>query len=137
MKSECSVCQKKMTRMSGRWSSDPDPDYPCVSGEAARHCGYRAPARKERERHHRQTNVSRVVIIQLECARFGMKSGKKSKDARVCKELHISFKEDFSKEDRLAHAKLWPLVQEARRRGKCAYLKEGYALIDNKRVDPD
>ncbi len=66
-----------------------------------------------------------------------MKSGKKSKDARVCKELHISFKEDFSKEDRLAHAKLWPLVQEARRRGKCAYLKEGYALIDNKRVDPD
>ncbi|KAK2911962.1 hypothetical protein Q8A67_004095 [Cirrhinus molitorella] len=26
---------------------------------------------------------------------------------------------------------------EARRRGKRAYLKEGYALIDNKRVDPD
>ncbi len=66
-----------------------------------------------------------------------MKSRNKSKDARVCKELHISFKEDFSKEDRLAHAKLWPLVQEARRRRKRAYLKEGYALIDNKRVDPD
>lgn len=62
---------------------------------------------------------------------------RKSKDARVCKDLHISFKEDFSKEDRLAHAKLWPLVQEARRRGKRAYLKEGYTLIDNKRVDSD
>ncbi|KAK7904874.1 hypothetical protein WMY93_017481 [Mugilogobius chulae] len=82
-------------------------------------------------------NVPRSVIIQ-----FGMRTvrdevWKKSKDARVCKELHISFKEDFSKEDRAARAKLWPLVQDARKRGKRAYLKEGYALIDNKRVDPD
>ncbi|KAL0159518.1 hypothetical protein M9458_043243, partial [Cirrhinus mrigala] len=68
-------------------------------------------------------NVSRVVIIQ-----FGMRTirdevWKKSKDARV-------FTSDFSKQDRLDHAKLWP-------RGKRVYLKEGYALIDNKRVDPD
>lgn len=82
-------------------------------------------------------NLPRAVIIQ-----FGMRTvrdevWKKSKDAKVCKDLHISFKEDFSKEDRLARTKLWPLVQEARSRGKRAYLKEGYALIDNKRVDPD
>ncbi len=47
---------------------DPDPDYPCVSGEAARHRGYRATG-SERERVPTPSNnVSRVVIIQ-----FGMR----------------------------------------------------------------
>lgn len=82
-------------------------------------------------------NTPRAIIIQ-----FGMRTvrddvWKKSKDARVCKDLHIRFKEDFSKEDREARVKLWPLVQEARKTGKRAFLKEGYALIDNKRVDPN
>ncbi|MEQ2226974.1 hypothetical protein ILYODFUR_032850 [Ilyodon furcidens] len=82
-------------------------------------------------------NRPRAVIIQ-----FGMRTmldevWRKSKDANVCKEMHISFKEDFSKEDRIARAKLWPLVQEARRRGKRVYLKEGFALIDNRRLVPD
>lgn len=91
----------------------------------------------KRESSATSNNGPRAVIIQ-----FGMRTlrdevWRKSKDARVCKDLHISFKEDFSKDDRLSRAKLWPLVQEARRRGKRAYLKEGYALIDNKRVDPD
>lgn len=57
---------------------------------------------------------------------------KKSKDARVCSEMHIRFRED-----REARSKLWPLVQEARKKGKRAFLKEGYALIDNRRVDPN
>lgn len=91
----------------------------------------------KRESFATSNNGPRAVIIQ-----FGMRTlrdeiWRKSKDARVCKDLHISFKEDFSKDDRLARAKLWPLVQDARRRGKRVYLKEGYALIDNKRVDPD
>lgn len=82
-------------------------------------------------------NTPRSSIIQ-----FGMRTvhdeiWKKSKDARVCSEMHIRFKEDFSKEDREARSKLWPLVQEARRKGKRAFLKEGFALIDNKRVDPE
>ncbi|KAK5883614.1 hypothetical protein CesoFtcFv8_019919 [Champsocephalus esox] len=82
-------------------------------------------------------NTPRSIIIQ-----FGMRTvrdeiWKKSKDARVCIEMHIRFKEDFSKEDREARSKLWPLVQEARRKGKRAFLKEGFALIDNKRVDPE
>jgi diadenosine tetraphosphate (Ap4A) HIT family hydrolase len=55
---------------------------------------------------------------------------KKSKDARVCKDMHIRFKEDFSKEDREARTKLWLLVQEARKRGKRAFLKEGYAITE-------
>ncbi|KAK1897818.1 LINE-1 type transposase domain containing protein 1 [Dissostichus eleginoides] len=82
-------------------------------------------------------NTPRSSIIQ-----FGMRTvrdevWKKSKDARVCSEMHIRFKEDFSKEGREARSKLWPLVQEARRKGKRAFLKEGFVLIDNKRVDPE
>ncbi|MEQ2176697.1 hypothetical protein GOODEAATRI_030681, partial [Goodea atripinnis] len=46
-------------------------------------------------------NRPRAMIIQ-----FGMRTmrdevWRKSKDANVCKETHISFKEDFSKEDRI------------------------------------
>ena len=75
-------------------------------------------------------NTPRAIIIQ-----FGMRVvrdevWKKSKDARVCKDMHIRFKEDFSKEDREARTKLWLLVQEARKRGKRAFLKEGYAITE-------
>ncbi|KAK9961844.1 hypothetical protein ABG768_007244, partial [Culter alburnus] len=87
----------------------------------------------KRESVSTSNNVSRIVLIQFEMCTLRDEVWRKSKDARVCKELHISFKEDFSKKDRLARAKLWPLVQEACRRGKRVYLKEGYALIDHKR----
>ncbi|MEQ2267978.1 hypothetical protein XENORESO_013309 [Xenotaenia resolanae] len=79
-------------------------------------------------------NQPRAVMIQFGMPTVGDEVWKKSKDVKVCKDLHISFKEDFSKEDRLARAKLWPLVQEAR---SSAYLKEGSALIDNQRLDPE
>ncbi|KAL7883463.1 hypothetical protein SRHO_G00011210 [Serrasalmus rhombeus] len=49
-------------------------------------------------------NLPRAVIIQ-----FGMRT--------VRDEVWKKSKEDFSKEDRLARTKLWPLVQEARSRG--------------------
>ncbi|KAF1379588.1 hypothetical protein PFLUV_G00177600 [Perca fluviatilis] len=60
---------------------------------------------------------------------------RRSREARVCKEMHVQFRQDWSKEDREARAKLYPTVQEARRNGKKAYLKEGYAIIDGKRVE--
>lgn len=82
-------------------------------------------------------NTPRSSIIQFGVRTVRDEIWKKSKDARVCSEMHIRFKEDFSKEDREARSKLWPLVQEARRKGKRAFLKEGFALIDNKRVDPE
>ncbi len=69
----------------------------------------------KRESATTSNNVSRVVNIQFGMRMIRDEVWKKSKDARLCKDLHISFKEDFSKEDRLARAKLWPLVQEARR----------------------
>ncbi|KAL0153331.1 hypothetical protein M9458_051369, partial [Cirrhinus mrigala] len=67
----------------------------------------------------------RPIIVQ-----FGMRTTRdeiwrRSREARVCKELHVQFRQDWSKEDREARAKLYPTVQEARRNGKKAYLKEG------------
>ena len=81
-------------------------------------------------------NTPRSVIIQFVTRAVRDEVWKRSRDARVCKEKHIHFKEDFSKEDREARSKLWPLVQDARKRGQRAFLKEGYALINNQRVDP-
>lgn len=81
-------------------------------------------------------NMPRPIIIQSALRTVGDEIWKKSRDARVCKEMNIQFKEDFSKEDREARAKLWPKVQEARRNGKKASLREGFALIDGHRVDP-
>ena len=79
-------------------------------------------------------NTPRAIIIQ-----FGMRVVRDEvwKKSRMCKDMHIRFKEDFSKEDREARTKLWPLVQEARKKGKRAFLKEGYTLIDNRRVNPE
>lgn len=67
--------------------------------------------------------MPRPVIIQ-----FGMRTvhdevWKKSRDARVCKEMDIHFKEDFLKENCEARAKLWPNVQEARRNRKKGLFK--------------
>lgn len=80
--------------------------------------------------------VPRPIIIQFSMRTARDEVWTKSKEARVCKELNIKFKEDFSKEDREARIKLWPKVQEARNDGRRAFLKEGYAIIDGKRIDP-
>lgn len=82
-------------------------------------------------------NTPRAIIIQFGTRTVRDEVWKKSKEARVCSEMHIRFREDFSKADREARSKLWPLVQEARKKGKRAFLKEGFALIDNRRVDPN
>lgn len=80
-------------------------------------------------------NMARAIIIQFAMRTVRDDVWKRSKDANVCKEMRIRFKEDFSKEDREARSKLWPLVEEARKKGRRAFLKEGYAMIDNQRID--
>lgn len=79
--------------------------------------------------------MPRQIIIQFSMRTARDEVWKKSKDARVCKEMDIKFKEDFCKEDREARTKLWPKVLQARNNGRRAFLKEGYAIIDGKRVD--
>lgn len=59
---------------------------------------------------------------------------KRTKEARVCKELNIQFRQDCSKEARETWAKLYLMVEE--RNGKRAFLKVGYAIIDGKKVEP-
>lgn len=78
----------------------------------------------------------RAVIMQFALRTVRDDVWDKSREAKVCKDLHIVFKQDFSKEDRAAREKLYPLVQEAKRKNLRAYLKEGYALIDGKKVYP-
>ncbi len=83
-----------------------------------------------------QNQMPRPIIIQFATRTARNEVWRKSKEAKVCKELNIHFKEDFSKEDREARAKLWPKVEEARRNGRKAFLKEGYAVIDGRRIEP-
>nr|XP_023692912.1 uncharacterized protein LOC111856863 [Paramormyrops kingsleyae] len=80
--------------------------------------------------------MPRPIIIQFSMRTARDEVWRKSKEARVCKELNIKFKEDFSKEDHEAQIKLWPKVQEARHNGRRAFLKEGYAIINGKRINP-
>ncbi|MEQ2204791.1 hypothetical protein XENOCAPTIV_018564 [Xenoophorus captivus] len=82
-------------------------------------------------------NELRAVMIKFGMCTVQDEVWKKSKDAKVCKDLHISFKEDFSKEDRLARAKLWPLVQEARSRGRRAYLTASERTFPKRTDSPE
>lgn len=81
-------------------------------------------------------NTTRSIIVQFANRIVRDEVWKRSKDARVYKEMHIQFKQDFSREDQDAHNKLIP---EARKRGQRALLKEGYegvperGLINNRR----
>ena len=80
-----------------------------------------------RKKNKSATNkMPRPVIIQFALRTVCDEVWKRS---RVCKEMNIQFKEDFSKEDCEARAKLWPKVQEARQNGKKASLREVYALV--------
>ncbi|XP_016423857.1 nectin-1-like [Sinocyclocheilus rhinocerous] len=72
----------------------------------------------------------RQIIIQ-----FGMRIvrdmvWRMSKNAPVCMERKIRFREDFCKDDREAHVRLWPKVEEARKKNVKAYLRDGYAVIN-------
>lgn len=97
-------------------------------------CGYSASFRKVKWHRYKQvTQASDHPVCNADSSR---RSLEKSREARECKKKNINFKEDFSKEDREACAKLWPKVQEARKNGKIAFLKEGNAFIDGLRVDP-
>lgn len=90
-----------------------------------------------RKKNYASTNkMPRPIINQFALRTVRDEVWRRSRDARVCREMNIQFKEDFSKEDHEARAKLWPKVQEARRNGKKACLREGYALTDGHRVDP-
>ena len=101
-----------------------------ICGPAARHRGHGPPPGKHNTA-AASNNTPRAIVIQ-----FGMKTvrnevWKKLKEARMFSEIHIRFREDFSREDQEARCTLCSLVQEVRKKGKRVFLKEGYALIEN------
>lgn len=81
-------------------------------------------------------NKQRPIIMQFVSQTVKEEVWKMLREARVCKEKRIIFTKDYSKKDLKAREKLWPQVDEARRRGKKAFLKEGYAIIYGKKVYP-
>lgn len=74
----------------------------------------------------------RQIIIQFALRTVCDLVWKMSKDARICREKNIRFKQDFCKEDRESRLRLWPRVEEARKKGVKAYLKDGYAVIEGR-----
>ncbi|XP_051814197.1 scavenger receptor cysteine-rich type 1 protein M160-like [Acanthochromis polyacanthus] len=78
--------------------------------------------------------MPRPIIIHFAMRTVRDEVWKKSKEARVCREMNFQFKEDFCKEDREARAKLYPKVKEAKRLGKKAFLKEGSTLWNNRTI---
>ncbi len=43
--------------------------------------------------------------------------------------------EDLTREDRMAHAALWPLIDQARKAGKKAHYRGPFGYIEGKRID--
>lgn len=76
----------------------------------------------------------RQIILQFSMRTVRDQVWKMSKNARICNEMKIRFTEDFCKEYQEAHAHLWPKVEEARKKGPKAYLRDGYVMIDGRRV---
>lgn len=95
-------------------------------GDTVHRLGTRAPG----------NTMPRPVIMQFVRRTMRDEVWKMSREAKVCKEMRITFKQDFSKEDREARQKLWPRVEEARRRSVRAYLRGGYVIIDGKKIYP-
>lgn len=76
----------------------------------------------------------RQIILQFSMRTVRDQVWRLSKNAKICNEMKVRFREDFCKEDREAHACLWLKVEEARKRGLKAYLRDGHAVIDSRRV---
>lgn len=74
--------------------------------------------RKEMNRH-------RQVIMMFALRNVRDEVWRAAKLAPIYREKGICFAEDLSKRDRDAHAKLWPQVDEARRREKKSLLSRG------------
>lgn len=59
-----------------------------------------------------------------------------TKNHPVCRELHIRFAEDLTKEDREARMAVWPKVEQARKEGHKTMFRGPFAFINGQRVTP-
>lgn len=77
----------------------------------------------------------RQMIVQFTMRKYRDELWKTTKNSSVCRDRGVRFMEDFTKEDRLARAELWPLIDQARKAGKKAFYRGPFGYIEGRRID--
>ncbi|KAI2645064.1 Cell division protein ZapB [Labeo rohita] len=77
----------------------------------------------------------RQMIVQFTMRKYRDEFWQSTKNSSVCRDRGVRFAEDLTKEDRLARAALWPLIDQARKAGKKAYFRGPFGYIEGKRID--
>nr|XP_009302241.1 uncharacterized protein si:ch211-196c10.15 [Danio rerio] len=77
----------------------------------------------------------RQVIVQFTMRKYRDEIWRSTKNSSVCRDHGVRFTEDMTREDRLARAALWPLIDQARKAGKIAYYRGPFGYIEGKRID--
>lgn len=75
----------------------------------------------------------RSIIIRFSLKRVRDAIWQASKKCKFLTDNKLSITEPIPPEDRAAREKLWPLVEQARKRGKKASYKDSFALINGKK----
>lgn len=78
----------------------------------------------------------RGIIIQFTSRVSRDAVWKAAKTSSYLRENHLKFAEDLSQEDRSRRAKLWPLIDKARKEGKSAYFVGARGFINGTEVLP-
>lgn len=76
----------------------------------------------------------RQMIVQFTMRKYRDEIWKSTKNSSVCRDHGVHFMEDFTREDRLVHAALWPLIDQARKEGRKAYYRGPFGYIEGKRI---
>ncbi|XP_078797698.1 uncharacterized protein LOC144989330 [Oryzias latipes] len=85
----------------------------------------------------KETGRHRQIIIQFSMRHYRDIFWKVSKDARVCQEMGIFFKQDFCKADREARAAVWPKMEKARAAVQNVYYRGHIGYANGVRLSPD
>ena len=59
-----------------------------------------------------------------------------TKDSPVCRDARIRFAEDLSKADREERDKVWPQIEQARKKGLKTYFRGPFGYINGQRITP-
>ncbi|KAL1255195.1 hypothetical protein QQF64_013256 [Cirrhinus molitorella] len=83
----------------------------------------------------KEPGKSRQLIVQFTMRKYRDEFWKSTKNSSVCRDRGVRLTEDLTKEDRLARAALWPLIDQARQAGKKAFYRGPFGYIEGKRID--
>ncbi|KAL1279272.1 hypothetical protein QQF64_025945 [Cirrhinus molitorella] len=83
----------------------------------------------------KEPGKSRQLIVQFTMRKYRDEFWKSTKNSSVCRDRGFRLTEDLTKEDRLARAALWPLIDQAHQAGKKAFYRGPFGYIEGKRID--